>query len=160
MFCVFKTVREGNNICLTWLMWEGAEGLSFSWCQKGKLKDHQLEHYSPEEATSLLESMVLPSLEKTHSHVGSHSSSPARTRRGGYQEADAPGVGSCGPSPTSLWLISVSRFSCRACFLPALCSLLSTLSCFLPQASGCQPHQLRAPQLLQRPAFPEAPVAG
>ena len=63
--------------------------------------------------------------------------------------------------PHSRWsLIGVSRFSCRACLLPALCSLLSTLSRFLPQASGCQPHQLRAPQLLQRPAFPEAPVAG
>lgn len=134
MFCVFKTVQEGNNICLTWLMWEGAEGLSFSWCQKGKLKDHQLKHYSPEEATSLLESMVLPSLEKTHSHVGSHSSGPARTRREGYQEADAAGVGLLRPQPC-LTLVD-RRVEVLLQSLSSACALLSAFHSFSLSSPG------------------------
>lgn len=161
MFCVFKTVQEGNSICLTWLMWEGAEGVSFSWCQKGKLKDHQLKHHSPGEwclpcrkAWSTQAWKRVTALWNSQQRSCWH---PEQRLAGGRRPR---GQGPCGPSPVSLLLIGMSRFSCRARLPPGLCSLLSTLSRLPPQASGCQPHRLRAPQLLPRPAFSEAPVAG
>lgn len=50
-------------------------------------------------------------------------------------------------------------FSCKARVCLGF-ALFSILACSLPQAAGCQPHQLRSPQLFQWPAFAEAPVAG
>lgn len=50
-------------------------------------------------------------------------------------------------------------FLARPIFCPGFAPFPFLLA-FFPQASGCQPHQLRAPTLFQWPAFPEAPVAG
>lgn len=84
MFCMFKTVQESKHLFV--LGWEGGEKVSFSRCQKGKLKDHAETLY-PREGHSLAGKRVIHKAGRESRHCGILQQWFYSWVRRGYQES-------------------------------------------------------------------------